>query len=79
MKSRIVTIAGATRGSGRDESGRPTLKRRPQTTSDDDKGDSKRRIARSSNGVTIRRAETRPAIRRSKTPNNSPRRPASRP
>jgi len=40
VKSRIVTIAGATRGSGRDESGRPTLKRRPQTTTDDDKGDS---------------------------------------
>jgi predicted Zn-dependent protease len=39
VKSRIVTIAGATRGSGRDESGRPTLKRRPQTTTDD-KGDS---------------------------------------
>lgn len=40
VKSRIVTIAGATRGSGRDESGRPTLKRRPQTTTDDGKGDS---------------------------------------
>jgi predicted Zn-dependent protease len=40
VKSRIVTIAGATRGSGRDESGRPTLKRRPQTTTEDDKGDS---------------------------------------
>jgi predicted Zn-dependent protease len=40
VKSRIVTIAGATRGSGRDESGRPTLKRKPQTTGDDDKGDS---------------------------------------
>jgi predicted Zn-dependent protease len=40
VKSRIVTIAGATRGSGRDESGRPTLKRKPQTTTDDDKGDS---------------------------------------
>jgi predicted Zn-dependent protease len=40
VKSRIVAIGGATRGSGRDESGRPTLKRRPQTTTDDDKGDS---------------------------------------
>jgi predicted Zn-dependent protease len=40
VKSRIVTIAGATRGSGRDESGRPTLKRRPQTTSDDETRDS---------------------------------------
>ncbi len=40
VKSRIVAISGATRGSGRDESGRPTLKRKPQTTTDDDKGDS---------------------------------------
>jgi beta-barrel assembly-enhancing protease len=40
VKSRIVAIGGATRGSGRDESGRPTLKRKPKTTTDDDKGDS---------------------------------------
>jgi predicted Zn-dependent protease len=40
VKSRIVSIAGASRGSGRDESGRPTLKRRPQTTTDDETKDS---------------------------------------
>ena len=40
VKSRIVSISGATRGSGRDDSGRPTLKRRPQTTNGDDTHDS---------------------------------------
>jgi beta-barrel assembly-enhancing protease len=40
VKSRILAIAGPTRGSGRDDSGRPTLKRRPQTTTDDDTRDS---------------------------------------
>jgi predicted Zn-dependent protease len=40
VKSRIASIGGATRGSGRDDSGRPTLKRRPQTTNGDDTRDS---------------------------------------
>ena len=40
VKSRILAISGATRGSGQDEKGRPTLKRRPQTTNDDDTKDS---------------------------------------
>jgi predicted Zn-dependent protease len=40
VKSRILAIGGATRGSGQDEKGRPTLKRRPQTTNDDDTRDS---------------------------------------
>ncbi|HZF39079.1 MAG TPA: M48 family metallopeptidase [Blastocatellia bacterium] len=40
VKSRILAIAGPTRGSGRDDSGRPTLKRRPQTTTDDNTRDS---------------------------------------
>jgi predicted Zn-dependent protease len=40
VKSRILAIGGATRGSGQDEKGRPTLKRRPQTTNDDDTKDS---------------------------------------
>lgn len=40
VKSRVLAIGGATRGSGRDESGRPTLKRRPQTTADDNTRDS---------------------------------------
>jgi predicted Zn-dependent protease len=40
VKSRIIAIAAPTRGSGRDDSGRPTLKRRPQTTSDDGSSDS---------------------------------------
>jgi predicted Zn-dependent protease len=40
VKSRVVSIGGATRGSGSDDSGRPTLKRRPKTTTDDDSKDS---------------------------------------
>src|SRR5262245_6257843 len=40
VKSRIVAIGGATRGTGQDEKGRPTLKRRPQTTTDDETRDS---------------------------------------
>src|SRR5262245_65924719 len=40
VKSRILAIGGATRGSGQDEKGRPTLKRRPQTANDDDTRDS---------------------------------------
>jgi predicted Zn-dependent protease len=40
VKSRILAIAAPTRGSGRDDSGRPTLKRRPQTTTDDGASDS---------------------------------------
>jgi predicted Zn-dependent protease len=40
VKSRILAVAGHTRGSGRDDSGRPTLKRRPQTTNGDDTGGS---------------------------------------
>ncbi|MGH9752135.1 MAG: M48 family metallopeptidase [Blastocatellia bacterium] len=39
VKSRILSISGATRASGRDDSGRPTLKRRPQTTTGDDSRD----------------------------------------
>ncbi|HEY6401932.1 MAG TPA: M48 family metallopeptidase [Blastocatellia bacterium] len=35
VKSRIIAVTAPTRGSGRDSSGRPTLKRRPQTTTDD--------------------------------------------
>jgi beta-barrel assembly-enhancing protease len=42
VKSRILAGAGHTRGSGRDDSGRPTLKRRPQTTNGDDTGDSEK-------------------------------------
>jgi predicted Zn-dependent protease len=40
VKSRILSVTGATRTSERDASGRPTLKRRPQTTAGDDGGDS---------------------------------------
>jgi beta-barrel assembly-enhancing protease len=40
VKSRILAISAPTRGSGRDDSGRPTLKRRPQTTSGDENPDS---------------------------------------
>ena len=40
VKSRILAVAAPTRGSGRDDSGRPTLKRRPQTTTDDGATDS---------------------------------------
>jgi beta-barrel assembly-enhancing protease len=40
VKSRITSISAATRGSGRDDSGRPTLKRRPKTTTDDEAQDS---------------------------------------
>jgi beta-barrel assembly-enhancing protease len=40
VKTRINSISGATRASGRDASGRPTLKRRPQTTTGDESGDS---------------------------------------
>ena len=40
VKSRILSISGATRASGSDDSRRPTLKRRPQTTTDDDNRDS---------------------------------------
>jgi beta-barrel assembly-enhancing protease len=35
VKSRILAVATPARGSGRDDSGRPTLKRRPKTTTDD--------------------------------------------
>lgn len=37
VKSRVLAISGATRGSGQNESGRPTLKRRPQSTSGEEK------------------------------------------
>src|SRR5262245_27376210 len=37
VKSRILAISGATRGSGQNDSGRPTLKRRPQSTSGEEK------------------------------------------
>jgi predicted Zn-dependent protease len=37
VKSRILAISGAARGSGQDGSGRPTLKRRPQSTSGEEK------------------------------------------
>jgi len=40
VKTRILSTSGATRASGRDASGRPTLKRRPQTTTGDESGDS---------------------------------------
>lgn len=40
VKSRILAISAPTRGSGRDDSGRPTLKRRPRTTSGDENPDS---------------------------------------
>src|SRR5262245_55992221 len=40
VKTRILSVTGATRSSERDASGRPTLKRRPQTTAGDDSGDS---------------------------------------
>jgi beta-barrel assembly-enhancing protease len=40
VKSRILAIAAPTRGSGRDDSGRPTLKRRPQPTPGDENPDS---------------------------------------
>jgi beta-barrel assembly-enhancing protease len=40
VKSRVISIGGATRGSGQDDKGRPTLKRRPQTTTGDDSKDS---------------------------------------
>lgn len=40
VKSRILAVAAPTRGSGRDDSGRPTLKRRPQTTTGDENPDS---------------------------------------
>jgi beta-barrel assembly-enhancing protease len=37
VKSRILSISGAARGSGQDGSSRPTLKRRPQSTSGEEK------------------------------------------
>src|SRR5215813_13508319 len=37
VKSRVLAISGSARGSGQDGSGRPTLKRRPQSTSGDEK------------------------------------------
>jgi predicted Zn-dependent protease len=37
VKSRIISISGAARGSGQDGSGRPTLKRRPQSTDGEEK------------------------------------------
>jgi predicted Zn-dependent protease len=37
VKSRILATGGAARGSGQDGSGRPTLKRRPQSTSGEEK------------------------------------------
>jgi len=40
VKTRVTSISGATRASGRDGSGRPTLKRRPQTTTGDESGGS---------------------------------------
>jgi beta-barrel assembly-enhancing protease len=40
VKSRILATGGAARGSGQDNSSRPTLKRRPQTTTDGDAKDS---------------------------------------
>ena len=40
VKTRIQSTSSATRASSRDSSGRPTLKRRPQTTTGDDTGDS---------------------------------------
>jgi len=40
VKMRILSIGGTTRGSGQDQSGRPTLKRRPQSTTGEDNRDS---------------------------------------
>src|SRR5262245_36766794 len=40
VKTRVTSLSGTARASGRDASGRPTLKRRPQTSTDDDSGDS---------------------------------------
>src|SRR5262249_21779006 len=40
VKTRIMSLSGTARASGRDGSGRPTLKRRPQTTTGDESGDS---------------------------------------
>jgi len=40
VKTRIMSLGGTARASGRDGSGRPTLKRRPQTTTGDESGDS---------------------------------------
>ncbi len=41
VKTRVTSLAGTSRASGRDDaSGRPTLKRRPQTSTGDDTGDS---------------------------------------
>jgi beta-barrel assembly-enhancing protease len=37
VKSRVLAISGAARGSGQDGSNRPTLKRRPQSTSGEEK------------------------------------------
>jgi hypothetical protein len=37
VKSRVLAISGAARGSGQDGSRRPTLKRRPQSTSGEEK------------------------------------------
>jgi len=37
VKSRVLAISGAARGSGQDGARRPTLKRRPQSTSDEEK------------------------------------------
>ncbi len=42
VKSRVLAISGATRGTGRDDANRPTLKRRPQSTTGDDKTDSEK-------------------------------------
>ena len=58
VKSRALSIGGATRASGRDDSGRPTLKRRPQTTTDDDSRDSE--------------TPNRPVLKRRDPPNDGP-------
>lgn len=58
VKSRILSIGGATRSSGQDDSGRPTLKRRPQTTTDGDSSDPE--------------TPPRPVLKRRDSPNDNP-------
>lgn len=74
VKSRVISISAATRGSGQDGSGRPTLKRRPQTTTGEDKQDSET----SDRPVLKRRDDSQSEDQTGKPPQpNSPQKPES--
>jgi predicted Zn-dependent protease len=63
VKSRVVTLSAAARSTSGDDRGRPTLKRRPQTQSDDTLGDSNGNPDRPTlNVVRIAAVHRRPAV-----------------